>query len=323
MVGVGYLGRFHAQKYATLPGVELTAVVDRDPERAATVAAELGVPACTRTEELPAGVSIASVAVPTRDHFTVARALLEAGVNVLVEKPITATVTEARELITLAARHERVLQVGHLERFNPVVRALAERVDTPLFIEAHRVSPFRLRGADANVVLDLMIHDIDLIAEFVRAPVERIDANGVAVLSHDIDIANARIQFSGGCVANVTASRASLKHERRLRLFQPTAYFSVDLADHRLDIRRKAHTEMYPGVPDIETEQLEFPTGDALRAEIEAFVTSVRDGHPPTVTGTDGLRALTIATEIVAQLQGQPPTRLAASSQPASRERHP
>ena len=303
VVGVGYLGRYHAQKYAGMADVTLEALVDTDAQRARQVAAEVGAPAYTDRSQLVGRVDLASVAVPTREHFSVARDLLDAGIDVLLEKPMCATAAEARALVELAERRGRVLQVGHLERFNPVVQALRERVATPLFIEAYRISPFRTRGTDVSVVMDLMIHDIDLILDLVRAPIERIDANGASVLSSAIDVANARILFATGCVANVTASRVSFKRERRMRLFQDDAYLSVDLDNQQLDVRRKATTSASEDQPGIDSERIHIEAGDALAAEIRAFADSVRYRLAPVVSGSDGLRALETAAEISRQLQ--------------------
>ncbi len=302
VVGVGYLGTFHAEKYAALPGVEFVAVVDIDPERARRAAARFGCRAYTDHRQLPAGLDVASVVVPTREHYVVARDLLRAGVHVLVEKPIAVTVREARELVALAEARDRVLQVGHLERYNPIVRALVGHAGEPLFIESYRISRFRPRGTDVNVVLDLMIHDIDLIGQIVTAPLERIDASGAPVLTQQIDIANARLRFASGCVANVTASRVSLKTERRMRIFQRNAYLSADLAGQTLEIRRRADA----GVPNIREERLRTLANDALQEEIRDFIVSVRDGVRPLVSGADGLRALVTALEITRQLRVDP-----------------
>jgi len=309
VIGVGYLGRFHAQKYAAMDGVELSAVVDAQAERADAVAGELGTEPLTDYRLLAGRVDMASVAVPTPQHYDVARYLLEAGVHVLVEKPMTATADQARSLVELAAARERILQIGHLERFNPVMQQLVERVDDPVFIECERVSPFRPRGIDVSVVMDLMIHDIDLILDLVDAPVERVEASGAPVLTSQIDIANARIQFANGCVANVTASRVSQKSERRMRLFQSNAYFSVDLSNGTLDIRRRGDREIMPGIPDIESEHLTLPGGDALADEIRSFISCVRTGRAPVVGGRDGLRALEAVVEIGRQLEANRLTR--------------
>lgn len=218
VIGVGYLGRFHAQKYAQLAGSTLVAVVDADAGAAQKVAAELGVEAVTDFAAVLDRVDAISIAVPTPLHHAVACAALERGIHVLVEKPIATTVAEAREMVAIAARRGCVLQVGHLERFNPAIVAAVGRLHTPRFVESHRLAPFKQRGTDVSVVLDLMIHDIDLIQELVGQPIDSIDAVGAQIFSGEIDIVNARIRFRGGCVANTTASRVSLKQERKIRI---------------------------------------------------------------------------------------------------------
>ncbi|KAB7627681.1 Gfo/Idh/MocA family protein [Alkalilimnicola sp. S0819] len=303
VIGVGYLGRFHAQKYAAHPEVDLVAVVDADPERAAAVAAETGTRPHSDYRALLGEMDLASVVVPTAHHHAVGAALLDAGVHVLMEKPITSEVAEARDLVRRAEAGGRVLQVGHLERFKPVVRALMERVERPMFIEAHRLAPFKWRGTDINVVLDLMVHDIDLALTLVDSPVVGIQASGVPVLTDHIDIANARIQFENGCVANLTASRISQKTERRLRLFQKTAYLAADMGANTLDYYYRSPGATLGEMPDVAGDRITLPGGDAIEAEVDAFIRSVRSGSAPVVSGLDGLRALETALEVVRQLQ--------------------
>ncbi|RYU59013.1 Gfo/Idh/MocA family oxidoreductase [Methylolobus aquaticus] len=303
VIGVGYLGRFHAEKYAALPGCRLVGVCDTDPDAAARLAAQLGVPAFTEHRQLLGQVDAVSVVVPTSVHHAVARDFLDAGADVLVEKPITVTVAEADELIDLAERRGRVLMVGHLERFNAAILGLNLRDDKPLFIESHRLAPFKPRANDVSVVLDLMIHDIDIILDVVDAELERIDAKGVPVLTGDVDIANARLVFRNGCVANVTASRVSLKVERKMRLFMPSAYYSVDFQNRVLTCHRKGEGEMFPGIPEILSEESVFENGDALRTEIEHFIDCVKTRSEPLVSGRAGRRALATATEITRLLQ--------------------
>lgn len=304
VIGVGYLGRFHAEKYATLPDSELVAVADVHQEAAQAVATELGVEAVADYRDLLGRVDAVSIVVPTRLHHTVAKAFLEHGAHVLVEKPITVTVEEAEDLIRTADAHGRILQVGHLERFNSAVLALEHVLKTPLFIESSRIAPFKPRGTDVSVVLDLMIHDIDIIQSVVRSPITKIDASGAQVLSQDIDIANARLQFANGCVANITASRTSLKTERRMRIFQQDAYIAVDFGDKKLTVYRKSDKEMFPGVPEIASQETAFQSSDALKAEIGTFLDSIRNGTPPVVSGEDGKRALETALEIGRLLGG-------------------
>ena len=305
VVGAGYLGRYHAQKYAGLAGCTLAGIADPSPEARAKIAAELGVPAHADHRELLGRVDAVSVATPTVLHHPIARDFLEAGAHVLVEKPVTATAAEARELIALAAAKGRVLQVGHLERFNPVIVAVAGELTRPRFIESNRLAPFKVRGTDVSVVLDLMIHDIDLIEHIVQSPIASIDAIGAPVFTDEIDIANARIRFENGCVADVTASRISMKSERKLRVFQADSYLSIDLQQKLLTkVRRPDVIE--PGVmPAVSVEERSFEQGDALLAEIESFVAAIREGTRPVVSGEDGLRALETATRIAA-LVGRP-----------------
>ncbi len=295
VVGVGYLGQFHAEKYAQLPNAELVAVVDADRQRADEIAAKLGSRGVTDYRQILDEVDAVSIVVPTQYHFEVARAFLERGVHVLLEKPITTTLAEADELIRIARERQAVFQVGHLERFNPVVMALDGILTRPGFIESVRIAPFKPRGTDVNVVLDLMIHDIDIIQNIVGSPVKQINSIGAPVFTDEEDIANARIQFMNGCVANVTASRISLKSERRMRIFQPDSYISVDFQSKKLAVFRKGDGEMFPGVPNVQMEEKTFEQGDALKSEIESFLDSVVSGKPPVVTGEDGRRALETA----------------------------
>ncbi len=300
VVGVGYLGRFHAQKYAVLGDCRLVGVADPDPATRARVAAEVGCEAYADWHEMLGKVDVVSIATPTPTHHEVTRAFLGAGAHVLVEKPITVTVAEAEDLIACAARAERVLQVGHLERFNAAVQAIGGVITRPRFIESHRLAPFRTRGTDVSVVLDLMIHDIDLIQSIVGAPLEAIDAVGSRVFSDDLDIANARLRFHGGCVANVTASRVSMKTERKIRVFQDDAYLSVDLQQKILTVIRRGDALAADGTPQVAIDERSYEQGDALKAEIEAFLHCARTGEPPLVGGAQGLAALETATRIAA-----------------------
>ncbi|MFZ2507320.1 MAG: Gfo/Idh/MocA family oxidoreductase [Steroidobacteraceae bacterium] len=304
VIGAGYLGRFHAQKYSVIPRCDLVGVVDPDAAARERIGAELGVAVFADHRELLGRTDAVSVATPTATHHALARDFLRSGSHVLLEKPITTTETEARELIALAAECGRVLQVGHLERFNPVILAVAGELLNPRFIESNRLAPFKPRGTDVSVVLDLMIHDIDLIQNVVHSPIASIDAVGAPVFSDEIDIANARIRFENGCVADVTASRISLKSERKLRVFQTDAYLSIDLQQKLLTVvRRPALIE--EGVPPkVDVEERSFEQGDALLAEIESFLDAISGGGPPVVSGEDGLRALLTATRI-AELVGR------------------
>jgi predicted dehydrogenase len=303
VIGVGYLGRFHAQKYASLPLAELVGVVDASAENRDRVAAETGCRAFADYRELLGQVDAVSIATPTPLHYPIARECLERGVHVLVEKPITTTLEEARSLVDIAASTGRILQVGHLERFNAAILALQGTLGTPRFVESHRLAPFKERGTDVNVVLDLMIHDIDLIQSLVGSPIVSIDAVGTSVFSAGLDIANARIRYANGCVANTTASRVSMKVERKLRLFQDDAYISIDLQQKVLTIVRKPPTDSDAPRGQVVLEERSYEQGDALKHEIEAFLQSILDGTPPAVSGEDGLRALDTATRITQMVQ--------------------
>jgi predicted dehydrogenase len=297
VVGVGYLGRFHAQKYSGADSCELVGVVDARAEARDKVAAELGTQAFADYRELIGRVDAVSVATTTPAHFPIARDLLSAGVHVLVEKPITETPKQARDLIALAKARGCVLQVGHLERFNATILAAEPYLSRPHFIECHRLAPFKERGTDVNVVLDLMIHDIDIVQTIVGSPIKSIDAIGTKVFSEEIDIANARIHFESGCVANATASRVSFKTERKLRLFVDDAYLSLDLQQKILTVIRK-RTDALPGQLPATIEEQSFDHGDALKAEIESFLDCIRTGKPPIVGGEAGMQALETAMRI-------------------------
>ncbi len=306
VIGVGYLGNFHAQKYAAIEGAELVGVVDNDPKRALEIAAALGTRAYSDHRELIGQVDAVSVVVPTQFHHAVARDFLAAGVHVLIEKPITVTIEEADELIELAEKTGAVFQVGHLERFNPVLVALDGVLQEPLFVESVRIAPFKPRGTDVNVVLDLMIHDIEIIQHIVKSPVERVDAVGAPVFTGEEDIANARILFQNGCVANVTASRISLKSERKMRIFQRDAYITLDFQNRKVLVAQKGSGELFPGVPNVKVDERELGEADALRSEIESFISAIRTGNPPQVSGRDGRMALETALKINTSLNRRP-----------------
>jgi predicted dehydrogenase len=302
VIGVGYLGRFHAQKYAQAGGCELVAVADPRPEAREALAGELKTRAVGDYRELLGEVDAVSVVTPTPAHFPIARDFLEAGVHVLVEKPITDTPAQARELIALAARARRILQVGHLERFNAAILAAEPYLHSPRFVECHRLAPYRERGTDVNVVLDLMIHDIDIVQTIVGAPITTIDAVGTPVFSEEIDIANARIRFASGCVANATASRVSLKTERKMRIFEDDAYLSLDLQQKIVTLIRKRAAGDAPGPLPVTIEEQSLEPGDALKAEIDSFLECIRTGRPPVVSGEAGLMALETAMRITEQV---------------------
>ena len=303
VIGVGYLGKFHAQKFAEIPGADLVAVVDVDHEARERVAIELGVDAIGDYRKLIGTVDAVSVVVPTPAHFEIAEAFLDSGIHVLVEKPITETVEQAARLIEIARQRSAVLQVGHLERFNPAVRALKPLLHNPRFVESVRIVPYNVRGTDVDVVLDLMIHDIDLIQFIAGSPIDRVEAVGAAVITEKPDVANARIRFESGCIANVTASRTSLKVERKIRIFQEACYFSADLHQKAVSVYRKSESTIGPLNLPISIEQLACDDDDALRLEIEAFLNAVRDGASPVVTGEDGKQALETAMNIIEQVE--------------------
>ncbi|MSN26417.1 MAG: gfo/Idh/MocA family oxidoreductase [Geobacter sp.] len=306
VIGVGYLGNFHAQKYAMIDGVELIGVVDNDPKRAADIAATLGTKAYSDHRELIGLVDAVSVVVPTQFHHSVAKDFLAAGVHVLIEKPITVTIEEADELIALAEKNRAVFQVGHLERFNPVLVALDNILHEPLFVESVRIAPFKPRGTDVNVVLDLMIHDIEIIQHIVKSPVARVDAVGAPVFTGEEDIANARILFENGCVANVTASRISLKSERKMRIFQRNAYITLDFQNRKVLVAQKGSGELFPGIPNVKVDERELGEADALKSEIESFISAIREGKEPQVSGRDGRMALETALKINTSLDRRP-----------------
>lgn len=296
VVGLGYAGNLHASKYKTLSSAELVCVADVNEERAREAGERYGIPAVTDYHDLFDKVRCVSIAVPTQQHYAVARDFLTAGIDVLVEKPITSTVRDGTRLVELAREKGCILQVGHLERFNPVVRELSKVISVPKFVECHRLGPFVARGTDVNVVLDLMIHDIDIIASLVHAPVTTIDATGVPVVTDKPDIANARIRFDDGCVANVTASRVSMKRERKIRFFQSNAYISMDYDAKTAEVFRMVDPGR--GWAGIQGETITMENGDALRDQIDSFVEAVISRKRPLVSGEDGLHALRIATAI-------------------------
>lgn len=295
VVGVGYLGKFHAEKYASLPQVDLVGVVDSDQTRAAEIAASLRTKAYTDFRQLVGKIDAVSVVVPTSMHFEVGSFFLNNGIHLLIEKPITTTVAEAQELIAIAAAKSLVLQVGHLERFNPALAAIRGALSKPGFIDAVRVAPYKPRGTDVSVVLDLMVHDLDIISTITGSAIKSVSASGAAVYSATPDIVNARIEYQNGAVANVTASRISLQSERKMQLFQEDAYITVDFQNRKASVCRKAEGASVSGIPAVTIEQIEVPQRDQILAEIEAFITSVVDGKPAVVSGEDGLRALETA----------------------------
>lgn len=300
VVGVGYLGRFHAQKYKALADeVELVGVCDASAERAAEIGSELQVPVFSDYRELKGRVDAVTVASTTRTHYEIAKFFLENGVNVNVEKPMTVTIEEAEDLVRLARSRGLKLQVGHVERFNPALRSAQSKLNIPLFIECHRLAPFKPRGVDVDVVLDLMIHDLDVILSLVKSPVKSVSAVGAPVLTKFVDIANARIEFESGTVANVTASRVSQSATRKFRVFQQDQYLSIDFGTGELNLTtRKPGQEWKDDQIPLDFEAWSLEKGDALLAETKAFVHAVRTGESVVVSGEDGLVAMRVAMQV-------------------------
>ena len=304
VVGVGYLGQFHAEKYAGLPGAELVAVVDADLDRARQIGAKHSVAAYCDFRELFGKVDAVSIVTPTNLHYEIAREFLANGIDVLVEKPITVTLQEADDLVALAREHSRILQVGHLERFNGAIVALNGILNKPMFIESHRLAPFKERGTEVDVILDIMIHDIDIILNLVGAPVTAIHAVGVPVVSNQTnDIANVRLEFATGCIANVTASRISVKEMRKIRIFQQDAYISIDYAAQDIEVYRKMELGEQYDTPQIMYDDIEIKQADSLKEEIRSFINAVQTRCTPVVPGEAGRDALKIALEIVHQVE--------------------
>ncbi|HEV3111635.1 MAG TPA: Gfo/Idh/MocA family oxidoreductase [Candidatus Binataceae bacterium] len=292
VVGAGRLGALHAAKYAALPGVRLTCVVDIDPARAERVARLNGADMLTDYRDLLGRVDLVSVATPTVTHIEITAALLAGRIDVLVEKPMTATVEQARELAALAQGSSRILQVGHLERFNPAVMRSRPFIKGPKFIECHRLAPFTERGTDVDVIFDLMVHDLDVILSITGAEVAAVEAVGVAVLTERIDIANARLRFDNGMIANLVTSRVSQRRERKIRFFQADAYISLDYEARTVQIYRRNPPPPGQLYPTISAERIDLGEGDPLADEIADFVSCARSRSMPQVGVTDGLRVV-------------------------------
>jgi predicted dehydrogenase len=296
VVGVGYLGRYHLEKYRDIEGVQLVGAADTNPKIAKKLEGELGVECISDYRDLLGRVDAVSIVVPTVSHFAVAMDFLNAGVDVFVEKPITANLREAEGLVGAAESRGLILQVGHLERFNPAVLALEGTLKEPMFIESHRLSPFPERSVDIDVILDLMIHDIDIILNIVKSPISRIDAVGVPIITSKVDIVNARLNFENGCVANVTASRVSAEKMRKIRIFQSDAYISIDYAAQKITLYKRVSdgNERF----SIVKQDIDISPSDYLGDEIRSFIDAVRHRTTPPVTGRDGKRALEVAIMI-------------------------
>jgi predicted dehydrogenase len=302
VVGVGYLGRFHAQKYAASEHAELVGVTDLKADNGQAVATEVGCAFIADYRQLVDSVEAVSIAATTSAHYELARFFLEHGVHVLVEKPMTVTSHEAAQLTALAGERDLRLQVGHIERFNPALLAARRGLDRPRFIECHRLAPFTARGADVNVVLDLMIHDLDVILSLVDSVPERVSAVGIAALTGSVDVANARIEFADGAIANVTASRASTRSERKFRVWQDQQYVSIDFGRGIVQ-KVRSRGSWQDGESPLDQEEWNLEKGDALRAEVEAFLHSVRSGDECIVSGRDGQAALELAERILDDIE--------------------
>jgi predicted dehydrogenase len=301
VVGVGALGRHHARVYASLPGAELAAVYDTDAERCRRVAGELGTRAAASLDELADAVEAVSVAVPTESHAAVTRALLARGRDVLVEKPIAPTLEAADSMLESAREHGRILQVGHIERFNPALDAIRDLGVAPRFVEVHRLGSFSPRSLDIDVVLDLMIHDLDIVLSLDASDVEQVDAVGVPVLTSRVDIANARLRLASGLIANLTASRVSAEKVRKFRIFAPRTYVSMDFGDREALIYRLV--DGAGGAPTIDVQRRSGPDQEPLRRQLEAFLQAVRERSPPRVDGAQGRRALEFALEVAERIR--------------------
>ncbi len=319
VIGVGHLGSLHAKMYSSIQTAEFVGVYDTDADRASTAAKEYRVRSFATIDELCSVVDAVSIATPTSTHMEVGLQALRKGLHLFIEKPITKTVEEAESLIAEAERVRRKIQIGHIERFNPAILSVEHMNLDPLFIESHRMAQFKPRGTDVAVVLDLMIHDIDIILSLVKAPVEKIDASGIGIVSENLDIANARLQFTNGCVANVTASRISQRAMRKMRLFQSNAYISIDFSEGKADVfrlvdsnDRSAKPTMLLGQIDsgsikrnIIYERLKPKKVNALQYELELFLSCILEDTTPIVSAKDGKRALEVAQQIIASIEKQ------------------
>ena len=303
VIGVGYLGKFHAEKYSGMDNVRLAGVADIERSRAEDVAARFGCRAVTDYRDLLGCVDAVSIVVPTQSHFDIGIEFLNHDVDVLIEKPMTTTLEQADDLIEAAESRGRILQIGHLERFNPAVLALKDIITHPMFIEAHRLSIFKDRSTDVSVVLDLMIHDIDIILNIVNSEIQSIHAAGAPVICEYADIANVRLQFESGCVANVTASRISTKNQRKIRFFQKDAYISVDFTDREITLIRRNENQSDNPVPGTDFQQLSFSETDVLEDELTSYIQAVRTRNSPVVSGQAGRKALAVALDIMQKVE--------------------
>jgi predicted dehydrogenase len=302
VVGVGYFGQFHAEKYAKMEGAELVGVADMDGARAREIAQRCRTQPFARYTDLFEKVQAVSIAVPTPFHYSITKECFSHGIDVLLEKPISSTLEEADQLVHLAESKGLILQVGHLERFNGALSGIEARVQHPWFIESHRSGPFTGRGAEVDVVLDLMVHDLDIVLSLVKSRVGQFQAVGFPVLTHTSDVANARIEFENGCTASLTASRVSEEKIRKTRIFQPEGILSIDTLSQKLFLSKKAVSPGTEKVPEMVTEEIPVKKTDPLEAEIHSFLRCVRDRMDPQVSGKDGRRALMLALQIIQKI---------------------
>jgi predicted dehydrogenase len=302
VVGVGYLGRFHAQKHKLLDSTELVGVFDVHGESAEQVAKELDVKVFSSLEDVADSVEAVTIAASTKEHYRLSQFFLEKGKHILVEKPMTETVEQANELVALAKEKGLVFQVGHVERFNPALLSAQEKIGAPMFIEVHRLAPFKPRGIDVDVVLDLMIHDLDVTLSLVKSEVKEVSAVGVPVLTKLVDIANVRLEFESGAIANITASRVSLNSTRKFRVFQKDLYCSIDFGSGDVNLTWKTGDWDPEGEPPLDTQAWSLEKSDALLAETKSFIECIQNRRRPLVSGEDGMRALELAERIREQI---------------------
>ncbi len=306
VVGVGHLGQHHARIYSQMKEVELVCVVDIDPARAKSVARQYNTKYKNNYRTISEALDAVNIAVPTQNHFEVAQYFLSRGIHVLLEKPITKTLAEAEQLAEAAQKSGAILQIGHVERFNPAVEALIKRVRSPRYIESHRLGPFAARGTDVDVILDLMIHDLDIILSLVSAPLCQIQAVGIPIISEHVDIANVRLEFKNTCVANMNTSRVSFNRMRKIRIFQQDNYFSLDCAKQEL-VSIRLHRETpskITGLPfKIAREKVKIKKQEPLKRELEAFIRCIKQGNPPLVSAQNGILALKVALDINAEIK--------------------
>ena len=309
VVGVGYFGQFHVEKYIKMDGVELVGVVDVDTSRAKEIGKRYRTQSFFHHADLFNKVQAVSIAVPTPFHYSMTKDFFLQGIDVLLEKPISSTLEEADELIGLAESKGLIFQVGHLERFNGALSGIEGRVKNPLFIESHRLGPFTGRGADVDVVLDLMVHDLDVILSLVNSRVKQFQAIGIPILTQYSDIANARIEFENGCVVNLTASRVSKEKIRKTRIFQSDGVLSIDYLSQKLSFSKKVTPLKKGGSPEMLTEEIPVKKTDPLKAEIHSFLQSVRDREKARISGLDGKRALEMVLRLIQKIDDLNPKK--------------